>query len=156
MLVALFTHILALGSVRVVQMGRLDRLHRTASRATVVAAVLGAVSVLGGCGSVSAASSLSDAQELLDEAQGREAPQYAPYEYTRAASYLDKAKECNGMGQYEAAGDFASESQKAAEKAMQVARLNKEQAMRRERFAPTRKDPPKTRPGAAPGVVTPE
>lgn len=117
---------------------------------------LGTALLASGCGSVSAASSLSDAQELLDEAQGREAPKYAPYEYTRAATYLDKAKECNGMGQYEAAGDFASESQKAAEKAMQVARLNKEQAGRRERFAPTRKDPPKTRPGAAPGVVAPE
>lgn len=118
-------------------------------------ALVGAV-LASGCGSVSAASSLSDAQELLDEAQGREAAKFAPYEYTRAATYLDKAKECNGMGQYEAAGDFASESQKAAEKAMQVARLNKEQAGRRERFAPTRKDPPKTRPGAAPGVVAPE
>lgn len=109
-----------------------------------------------GCGSVSAASSLSDAQELLDEAQSREAEKFAPYEYTRAATYLQKAKECNGMGQFEAAGDFAGESQKAAEKAMQVARLNKEQSMRRERFAPTRKDPPKARPGAKPGVVQPD
>jgi hypothetical protein len=106
-----------------------------------------------GCGSVSAAASLSDANDVLTEARGREAERFAPYEYTRALTYLDKAKECNGMGQYEAAGDFARESQKAAEKAMQVARLNKEQSLRRERFAPTRKDPPKP---SGPGVVAPD
>lgn len=128
--------------------------HPLARSLRAVALLLAILVVAGsGCGSVSAAASLSDANDVLAEARGREAERFAPYEYTRAATYLDKAKECNGMGQYEAAGDFARESQKAAEKAMQVARLNKEQSLRRERFAPTRKDPPKP---SGPGIVAPD
>lgn len=93
-----------------------------------------------GCGSVTAAGSISDAEHDLDEARGLQAEDNAPYEFTRAATYLHKAKEMQGIGQYEQAGDYARQSQLAAEKALDVARLSKDRQKRKEKFAPKEKE----------------
>lgn len=100
-----------------------------------------ALLVLGaGCGSVTAAGSISDAEHDLDEARGLQAEENAPYEYTRAATYLHKAKEMRGIGQYEQASDYARLSQAAAEKALDVARLSKDRQKRKEKFSPKDKE----------------
>ena len=62
------------------------------------------------------------------------------YYYTRAETFLEKAKECNGMGQYQVAATYARTSQEASEKALDVAKVGKDQAARREKFAPKKSD----------------
>lgn len=89
-----------------------------------------------GCGAVSASTALNEASRDLREAQQQQADKFAPYHYTRAESYLRKAKELNGMGQYQVAGEYARVSQEASTKSLEVARVNKDQAARREKFAP--------------------
>jgi hypothetical protein len=91
---------------------------------------------LAGCGSVSASSAISDATRDLRESEAQKAPEYAVYYYARAESYLAKAKECNGMGQFQVATEYARTSQGATEKALEVARAGRDQASRREKFAP--------------------
>lgn len=92
--------------------------------------------VAAGCGSVSASSAISDATRDLRETEAQKAPEYAVYYYARAESYLAKAKECNGMGQFQVATEYARTSQGASEKALEMARLGRDQASRREKFAP--------------------
>jgi hypothetical protein len=89
-----------------------------------------------GCGAVSASTALNEASRDLREAQQQQADKFAPYHYTRAETYLRKAKELNGMGQYQVAGEYARVSQEASTKSLEVARVNKDQAARREKFAP--------------------
>jgi hypothetical protein len=112
-----------------------------------VAALL-AVCALAGCGAVSASSALSDAQRGLEEARAQQADEFAPYDYTRADAFYQKAKACNGMGQYQIAASYARTSQDAATKSLDVAKANKEQAARRKKFAPTQdgKSPAPVRP----------
>lgn len=98
-----------------------------------------------GCGSVTAAGAIGDAQRSLDEAQGLEAEQNAPYEYTRAAAYLNKARELQGYGHYEQASEYARQSMQAAEKAQDVARLGKDKRKRLDKFAPKASDDTKSR-----------
>lgn len=95
---------------------------------------------LGGCGSVSASTAINDATRDLHEAKEQKAPEFAVYYYTRADTYLQKAKELNGMGQFQVAAEYARTSQDASEKALGVARTNRDQAARREKFAPKKSD----------------
>ncbi len=91
---------------------------------------------LGGCGSVTASSSISDARHAVDEVNAHDGDKYAPYETTRATVYLQKAKKLQGEGMYEQATEYARISQTAAEKAVDVARLNEDREKRRQKFAP--------------------
>ncbi len=98
-----------------------------------------------GCGAVSASSALNEANRDLREAQAQQADKFAPYYYTRAESYLQKAKELNGMGQFQVAAEYARVSQEAAGKSLEVGKVNKEQAGRRDKFAPKKpSDTPST------------
>ena len=101
-----------------------------------------------GCGAVSTQQSLGDAQKQLDEAAKLEGEEFAPYEYTRAASYFQKAKKLTGEGMYEQAAEYAKLAQLSAEKAQDVARLGKERQLRLKKFAP--KDPVAPKAPAAP------
>lgn len=103
-----------------------------------------AMALTSGCGAVSASTALNEASRDLREAQQQQADKFAPYHYTRAESYLRKAKELNGMGQYQVAGEYARVSQEASTKSLEVARVNKDQAARREKFAPKKSDTPPT------------
>ena len=117
-----------------------------------VVLLLGAV----GCGSVTAATSISDATRDLEEAQGLDAAKNAPYEYTRADTLLTKSKELRGRGKYEQAADFARQSQAASEKAVDVARLAQDRTKRREKFAPKAKEEPRREePRKGPPAFTP-
>lgn len=108
-------------------------LRRWLARGALLGVALGAAA---GCGAVSASTALNEAGRDLREAQQQQADKFAPYHYTRAETYLRKAKELNGMGQYQVAGEYARVSQEASTKSLEVARVNKEQAARREKFAP--------------------
>lgn len=129
---------------------RLSAARGAVVRGVTAAAVLTAMLLAIGCGSVTAASNLGDAQRQLDEAKGLEADQYAIYEYTRAYSYLQKAKKLNGEGMYEQASEYARLSQTAADKALDVARMNKDREKRREKFAPKKKEEGRKAPGFTP------
>ena len=76
----------------------------------------------------------SDAERDLSEADSLDSLKRAPYEYTRAKSLLEKAKELEGYGAYESAGSFARQSRTMSEKAIDVARLAAEREKRDEKF----------------------
>lgn len=117
------------------------------------AAAFCAVALLAGagCGSVGASTAIHDATRDLLEAKQQKADEFAIYYYSRAEVYLQKAKKLNGMGQYQVAQDYARVSQEACAKSLDVARINKDQASRRDKFAP--KKDGKDSPGAAPGFT---
>ena len=106
-----------------------------------------------GCGAVSTQQSLGDAQKQLDEATKLEGEEFAPYEYTRATSYYQKAKKLTGEGMYEQAAEYAKLAQLAAEKAQDVARLGKERKARLLKFAP--KEPVAPKAPVVPGSMAP-
>jgi hypothetical protein len=107
---------------------------------TLAAALLFTFAFAGtGCGPVTTASTIKDAEFDLSEARGLEAPKNAPYEYTKAAEYLHKAKELEGYGLYEQASTFARRSRLYSEKANDVARFAKERSSRRDKFGGTKK-----------------
>lgn len=122
---------------------------RLSSRHALAVALVVALGALG-CGSVTAASTIGDAEHELAEAQGLQAEENAPYEYTRAAAYLKKAKELQGMGLYEQAGEYARRSHQDSQKALDVARLARDRQKRKERFAPPKAEPRKSAPGFTP------
>ena len=107
-----------------------------ASAVLVLVAAATASLLASGCGAVSTQQSLGDAQKQLDEAKKLEGDEFAPYEYTRANSYFQKAKKLNGEGMYEQSAEYAKLAQLAAEKAQDVARLGKERKVRLQKFAP--------------------
>lgn len=111
------------------------RLARHAIAATLLAA-------LAACGSVGASTAITDATRDLNEAKSQKADTFAEYFYTRAEVYLQKAKKLNGMGQYQVAQEYARVSSEASAKSTDLARINKEQAGRREKFAPKKSDKP--------------
>lgn len=106
-----------------------------------------------GCGAVSTQQSLGDAQKQMDEAKKLEGEEFAPYEYTRATSYFQKAKKLTGEGMYEQAAEYAKLAQLAAEKAQDVARLGKERKLRLQKFAP--KEPAAPKAPVIPGSMAP-
>jgi hypothetical protein len=115
-----------------------------------LAAVLGLTVLALGCGAVTSSSNIGDARRELDEAKGLDAEKNAPYEYTRADTYFQKAKKLAGEGMYEQASEYARLSQSASEKALDVARLAKDRQKRKEKFAPKQKDEGKKAPGFTP------
>ncbi len=130
---------------------RINRLQNAAlTRAFVGAALV--LSALG-CGAVSTQQTLGDAQKQIDEATKLEGEEFAPYEYTRATSYFQKAKKLTGEGMYEQAAEYAKLAQLAAEKAQDVARLGKERKGRLQKFAP--KEPAAPKAPAAPTAPKP-
>ncbi len=106
------------------------------SRTTRFAVALSAFALIAsaGCGPVTTASTISDAERDLGEADTLEGLKRAPYEYTRAKSLLEKAKELEGYGAYESAAAFARQSRTMSEKAIDVARLAAEREKRDEKF----------------------
>jgi hypothetical protein len=133
---------------------------QNAARARVVLLLVAAATgclLASGCGAVSTQQSLGDAQKQLDEAKKLEGEEFAPYEYTRAASYFQKAKKLNGEGLYEQSAEYAKLAQLAAEKAQDVARLGKERKVRLQKFAPKAPvAPPAPKAPVAPGSMVPD
>ncbi|MCO4761031.1 MAG: DUF4398 domain-containing protein [Myxococcales bacterium] len=108
---------------------------------------------LSACGPVTTASVIADAEHDLAEVRGLDGDKNAPYEYTKAASYLHKAKELQGHGLYEQSGTYARRSRVMSEKALEVARLAQERSQRKAKFGkkPKKKGPPSFTPSGGGG-----
>ena len=87
-----------------------------------------------GCGPVTTASMIDDAERELAEARGLDATKNAPYEYHKADRFLHKAKQLQGYGLYEQSSTFARRSRLMAERAVDVARLAKDRQTRQNKF----------------------
>jgi len=101
-------------------------------------AVLGALSA---CGPISAHSEIARAHIALEAAKGAQGEQLAIYEYRRAALYLRKAKEEEGLSSFQEAVDFAKKSRDFSDKALARALKGKQakprtvEELKRERAA---------------------
>ncbi len=76
--------------------------------------LLGALSA---CGPVQSTAFLLDADVALEAARTADAEKYAPYEFTAARLYLQKAREEVGYSDYDVAVDFAKKASKFANEA---------------------------------------
>ena len=104
-------------------------------KALCVAAILASVGALAsGCGPILSTGYIIDAEAKLAAAEAAEAPTYAPYEYTAAEAYLQKAHEELGYADYGPALDFAYKAGELAEKG--TARANDEKDKRIDNFGP--------------------
>ncbi|MBZ4395093.1 DUF4398 domain-containing protein [Myxococcus sp. MISCRS1] len=88
---------------------------------TVLVSVAGA---LAACGPVKSTANILDAEVQIQAARTAGADKLAPYEWTAANLYLDKAREEVGYSDYQAGVDFAVKASRfaneAREKAMSV------------------------------------
>ncbi len=71
---------------------------------------------LSGCGAVMSTYLILVASSELNGAQAAEAEKFAPYEYTAAQQYLQKAREEQGYADFGAAIEYAFKAQELAEK----------------------------------------
>ncbi|MCB9727578.1 MAG: DUF4398 domain-containing protein [Deltaproteobacteria bacterium] len=94
-----------------------------------------ASSLLGACGPVWATEAVSAASTALDDARRVRAHRLAPYEYWLAASYVDKAKRCEGYSEFDGAERFAREAKELAAKAAdQAAQEERRQQLLQQRL----------------------
>jgi len=75
------------------------------------------VAPLLGCGPIESTAVISDASVALSGAKTAEGDKYAPYEYTSAELFLQKAREERGYADYEVAIDYARKSRDFARQA---------------------------------------
>lgn len=85
------------------------------------ALVLGPLLLLG-CGPIIYLRDSPRAAAALKRAEADQAPQYAPYEYTKASLYYEKAREEAGHAYYQNAVDLARRSQDCSRRASALAR----------------------------------
>lgn len=88
----------------------------------VIRRVVGAL-LLGGCAPILTVSDLKKAENELEAAKAAGAPQWAPYEYTSAATYLHRARELFGES-----GPHYQEAYEDAQKAYRLAKSAREKA----------------------------
>ena len=106
---------------------------------------------LAGCGPILSTSLIIDAESKFAAAEVAEAQQFAPYEYTAAEHYLQKAHEEFGYADYGPAIDYAYKAADAAEKATKKASDEKTRRMDMPTAVPTAATPATT---SAPAPVT--
>jgi len=82
-----------------------------------------------GCGPLLSTVLIQQAATELEGAKAARAEEYAPYEFTGASLYLDKAREQQGYAEFAPAVDFAY-------KARELARKGKEKALAKRNEAP--------------------
>lgn len=76
-----------------------------------------------GCGPITYLKDVSPrTAAALKQARSDQAEQYAPYEYTKASLYYDKAREEAGRAYYQNAVDWARRSQDCSRRASALAR----------------------------------
>lgn len=84
-------------------------------------ALLALVGVTSACGPIRSTAYLLDADVALEAARTAEAERYAPYEFTAARLYLEKAREEVGYSDFEVALDFAQKASRFANEAREKA-----------------------------------
>ncbi len=82
-----------------------------------VAAALGLALFGVGCGPIESTAVISDASVALAGARTAEGGKFAPYEYTSAELYLEKAREERGYADFEVAIDYARKARDFARQA---------------------------------------
>lgn len=92
-----------------------------------------AVVALAGCGPVRSTAALMDADVAIEAARAAGAPQSAPYEFTAAQAYLEKAREVSGYARYEAAERFAARARDLGNEARKNALAASNKAKQEER-----------------------
>jgi len=90
-------------------------------RVGVAALVAAAVPLLGACGGVHYAISVSAASARVEEAKAVGAEQLAPYEYYFAKEHLEQAQIEAAAASYSDAANFAEEAETYANKAIELA-----------------------------------
>jgi hypothetical protein len=85
------------------------------------ALVLGPL-LLCGCGPILYLRDSPRASAALEQAEADQAPQLAPYEYTKASLYYEKAREDAGHAHYQSAIDWSRRSQDCSRRASALAR----------------------------------
>ena len=87
----------------------------------VVAGLLAGLFALGGCGPVEYVSQVTrKASSEVAAARSVDAEKWAPYHYTRAVEYLEKAHEEASRADYQAANRFGRKSHESAVKAKEL------------------------------------
>jgi hypothetical protein len=87
------------------------------------ALALGLLPLLLGCGPISYVKDVSPrTAAALNQARADQADQYAPYEYTKASLYYDKARDEAGHAYYQQAADWGRRSQDCSRRASALAR----------------------------------
>ena len=102
---------------------------RPSVRLLVLALTLLAGLFTSGCGPLLSTVLIQQAATELEGAKAARAEQFAPYEYTGAELYLEKAREQQGYAEFAPAVDFAF-------KARELARKGKEKALAKRNEAP--------------------
>jgi hypothetical protein len=92
-------------------------MRRVVVLAALVCALLGASSILSGCGPIISTYLIVSAQAELDGAKAAEAEKYAVYEYTSADQFLYKAREEQGYADFGPSIDYAYKADDMAKKA---------------------------------------
>ncbi len=87
---------------------------------------LAALMLGAGCGPISSASAIDDAEKAFSEAKKADGVELAPYEFTRAQALLHKSKELDGFGHFELSAKYAREARDAARQALEVAGQNRD------------------------------
>ena len=83
--------------------------------------LIGLLLILGiGCGPIQSTQGIIGAEHTLKEAKLQNAIKRAPYEYTKADIYLKIAKQRQMRSEFEAAINFATESEDWGEKALKT------------------------------------
>lgn len=83
--------------------------------------VVGCLLILG-CGPIVYVRDSPRTAAALKQTEADQAPQYAPYEYTKASLYYDKARDEAGHAHYQNAADWARRSQDCSRRASALAR----------------------------------
>jgi hypothetical protein len=111
-----------------------------ATRSTAVALLLGGLmaSSTVGCGPIEAMAVINDAEVALSGARAARGYDFAPYEYTTAELYLEKAREERGFAHFGVAIRYAR-------KAAQSAREAQTQSLQRVREGREADPPPEPR-----------
>lgn len=78
---------------------------------------LALVGALAGCGPIQSTGYLIDADVQIEAARTAGAERYAPYEWTSANLYFEKAKDKVGYSEYEVAVDYAQKASRFANEA---------------------------------------
>jgi hypothetical protein len=88
------------------------------ARGLAIAALLATLMPVGGCAAAKSSLHLVAADNALSRARARDADQAAPYEYTMATRYLDKAREEFGEADYRVAEALSRACAKWADQAI--------------------------------------
>ena len=94
-------------------------------RSLMILIVLSSGGVMVGCGPIMANTAIDEAFDGIDASHVARVPRLAPYEYTLASAYFDKAKLVEGYADHDGAVRFAEQALEYALASIEAAKENK-------------------------------